>query len=105
MPALSSPHQTIIEPPKGWRQIDWSELREYRDLFYLLVRRGILRSLCPPNSFASDVEAFGGTLEEALRDGAGCDRLEEELADRGMKNYRCEGATKDPLAAICAIGH
>ena len=41
MPALSSPHQTIIEPPEGWRQIDWSELREYRDLFYLLVRRGI----------------------------------------------------------------
>lgn len=33
--------QVVIEPKKGWRLIDWKELREYRDLFYFLVWRDI----------------------------------------------------------------
>lgn len=32
---------TIIEPPSGWRLIDWRELWRYRDLFYFLVWRDI----------------------------------------------------------------
>ncbi len=31
----------IIEPKTGWRQIDWRELYEYRDLFVFLVMRSI----------------------------------------------------------------
>jgi lipopolysaccharide transport system permease protein len=31
----------IIEPKTGWRQIDWKELYEYRDLFVFLVMRSI----------------------------------------------------------------
>ncbi|AJF06504.1 ABC transporter permease [Geoalkalibacter subterraneus] len=34
-------HQTVIEPQKGWKFIDWKELVEYRDLFYFLVWRSI----------------------------------------------------------------
>jgi lipopolysaccharide transport system permease protein len=34
-------HQIIIEPKKGWRLIDWAELRQYKDLFYFLVWRDI----------------------------------------------------------------
>ena len=34
-------NQTIIEPKKGWQLIDWTELREYKDLFYFLVWRDI----------------------------------------------------------------
>jgi lipopolysaccharide transport system permease protein len=33
--------QTIIEPKKGWQLINWTELREYKDLFYFLVWRDI----------------------------------------------------------------
>lgn len=32
---------TIIKPPSGWEAIDFKELRQYRDLFYFLVRRDI----------------------------------------------------------------
>lgn len=32
---------TVISPPTGWEGVDFSELREYRDLFYFLVRRDI----------------------------------------------------------------
>jgi lipopolysaccharide transport system permease protein len=31
----------IIEPTSGWRLINWKELREYRDLFFFLIWRGI----------------------------------------------------------------
>lgn len=34
-------HQIIIEPPKGWRLIDWKELIRYKDVFYFLVLRDI----------------------------------------------------------------
>jgi len=33
--------QTVIEPKSGWQLIDWKELRQYRDLYYFLVRRDI----------------------------------------------------------------
>ena len=36
-----TPSETIIEPKKGWRLIDWKELWEYRDLFFFLVWRDI----------------------------------------------------------------
>lgn len=32
---------TVIRPPSGWEGIDFRELRQYRDLFYFLVRRDI----------------------------------------------------------------
>lgn len=32
---------TIIKAPSGWEWIDFKELKEYRDLFYLLVTRDI----------------------------------------------------------------
>lgn len=31
----------IIEPKKGWRLINWKELRDYRDLLYFLVLRDV----------------------------------------------------------------
>lgn len=34
-------HQVIIEPKKGWQVINFRELREFRDLFQLLVLRDI----------------------------------------------------------------
>ena len=33
--------QVVIEPRKGWQFIDWKELKEYKDLFYFLVRRDV----------------------------------------------------------------
>lgn len=36
-----TPHQIIIEPPKGWQAINWRELWQYKDLFYFLVLRDI----------------------------------------------------------------
>lgn len=38
---MNTPVQTVIEPKSGWQLIDWRELREYRDLYYFLVRRDI----------------------------------------------------------------
>lgn len=35
------PQQIVIEPKKGWRLIDFSELWAYRDLFFFLVWRDI----------------------------------------------------------------
>jgi len=32
---------TVIEPKSGWQLIDWTELKEYRDMFYFLVWRDI----------------------------------------------------------------
>lgn len=33
--------QIVIEPKSGWQPINWTELREYRDLYYFLVWRDI----------------------------------------------------------------
>lgn len=33
--------KTVIEPPRGWRALDFGELRDYRDLFRFLVIRDI----------------------------------------------------------------
>ena len=37
----SSTTSIIIQPSKGWKLIDFKELKEYRDLFYFLVMRDI----------------------------------------------------------------
>lgn len=38
---MSRPQQTIIEPSKGWRAVDWKEVLDYRDLFYFLIKRDV----------------------------------------------------------------
>ncbi len=37
----SSAAVTVIEPPRGWRLVDWSELRRYHELLFFLVWRDI----------------------------------------------------------------
>lgn len=37
----TSEHVTVIEPLRGWRLLDFKELRDYRDLFAFLVWRDI----------------------------------------------------------------
>jgi lipopolysaccharide transport system permease protein len=32
---------TVIEPPKGWRMLDWRELWAYRELLWVLTMRDI----------------------------------------------------------------
>ena len=32
---------TVIEPPKGWRMLDWRELWAYRELLWVLTTRDI----------------------------------------------------------------
>ncbi|MDP6180008.1 MAG: ABC transporter permease, partial [Desulfatiglandales bacterium] len=32
----------VIKPKSGWQLIDWTELIEYRDLFYFLIKRDVL---------------------------------------------------------------
>jgi lipopolysaccharide transport system permease protein len=39
--ALEQAPMIVIEPRSGWRLIDWKELRDYSDLFFFLVWRGI----------------------------------------------------------------
>jgi lipopolysaccharide transport system permease protein len=34
-------HLTLIEPPKGWRMLDWRELWAYRELLWVLTMRDI----------------------------------------------------------------
>lgn len=34
-------YTTVIQPRSGWQVIDFKEMREYRDLFYFLIRRDI----------------------------------------------------------------
>jgi lipopolysaccharide transport system permease protein len=34
-------HLTVIEPPKGWRMLDWRELWAYRELFWVLTMRDV----------------------------------------------------------------
>ncbi|MGH8106389.1 MAG: ABC transporter permease, partial [Arenimonas sp.] len=34
-------HTTVIEPPKGWRMLDWRELWAYRELLWVLTARDI----------------------------------------------------------------
>jgi lipopolysaccharide transport system permease protein len=38
---MDEKHLTVIEPRKGWQVINWSELIEYKDLFYLMVLRDV----------------------------------------------------------------
>jgi lipopolysaccharide transport system permease protein len=34
-------HVTVIEPPAGWRALDWTELWEYRELLWAMTTRDI----------------------------------------------------------------
>src|SRR5438105_1159860 len=34
-------HVTLIEPPKGWRMLDWRELWAYRELLWVLAARDV----------------------------------------------------------------
>lgn len=34
-------HVTVIEPPKGWRMLDWRELWAYRELLWVLTARDV----------------------------------------------------------------
>jgi lipopolysaccharide transport system permease protein len=34
-------HVTVIEPPKGWRMLDWRELWAYRELLWVLMGRDV----------------------------------------------------------------
>ncbi len=34
-------HVTVIEPPRGWRMLDWRELWAYRELLWVLTSRDI----------------------------------------------------------------
>jgi lipopolysaccharide transport system permease protein len=34
-------HVTIIEPPRGWRMLDWRELWAYRELLWVLTTRDV----------------------------------------------------------------
>jgi lipopolysaccharide transport system permease protein len=34
-------HVTVIEPPKGWRLLDWRELWAYRELLWVLTTRDV----------------------------------------------------------------
>jgi len=37
----SAQQLTIIEPPRGWRPLDWRELWEYRELLWVLTTRDV----------------------------------------------------------------
>jgi len=39
--AHSREHVTVIEPPSGWRAVDWAELWEYRELLWTMTTRDI----------------------------------------------------------------
>ncbi|MFN3628903.1 MAG: ABC transporter permease, partial [Casimicrobiaceae bacterium] len=38
---FSHEHLTCIEPPRGWRMLDWRELWAYRELFWVLTLRDV----------------------------------------------------------------
>jgi lipopolysaccharide transport system permease protein len=38
---FSHDHVTVIEPPKGWRMLDWRELWAYRELLWVLTARDV----------------------------------------------------------------
>jgi len=41
-PRLFAPaHVTVIEPPKGWRMLDWREVWAYRELLWVLSARDV----------------------------------------------------------------
>ncbi|WP_194792847.1 ABC transporter permease [Caenimonas koreensis] len=40
-PSHSSQRVTVIEPPAGWRMLDWRELWAYRELLWVLTARDI----------------------------------------------------------------
>ncbi|HET8774808.1 MAG TPA: ABC transporter permease [Thermoanaerobaculia bacterium] len=37
----SREHVTVIEPPAGWRALDWSELWAYRELLWIMTTRDV----------------------------------------------------------------
>jgi len=37
----AQPQMTVIEPPRGWRMLDWRELWAYRELLWVLTTRDI----------------------------------------------------------------
>jgi lipopolysaccharide transport system permease protein len=37
----SAEHVTVIEPPAGWRAVDWRELWEYRELLWVMTTRDV----------------------------------------------------------------
>ncbi|HEY0371135.1 MAG TPA: ABC transporter permease [Thermoanaerobaculia bacterium] len=37
----SREHVTVIEPPAGWRSVDWRELWEYRELLWVMTTRDV----------------------------------------------------------------
>jgi lipopolysaccharide transport system permease protein len=39
--AHGAEHVTVIEPPAGWRAVDWRELWEYRELLWVMTTRDI----------------------------------------------------------------
>lgn len=41
VPHASPEHVTVIEPPAGWRAINWRELWEYRELLWVMTTRDI----------------------------------------------------------------
>jgi lipopolysaccharide transport system permease protein len=38
---FGSGHVTVIEPPRGWRMLDWRELWAYRELLWVLTARDL----------------------------------------------------------------
>ncbi|GAB4203224.1 MAG: ABC transporter permease [Tibeticola sp.] len=38
---FSHEHLTVIEPPRGWRMLDWRELWAYRELLWVLTLRDV----------------------------------------------------------------
>ncbi|HSH88935.1 MAG TPA: ABC transporter permease [Ramlibacter sp.] len=40
-PYFDHQHVTVIEPPRGWRMLDWRELWAYRELLWVLTARDI----------------------------------------------------------------
>jgi lipopolysaccharide transport system permease protein len=40
-PFFGHEHVTVMEPPKGWRMLDWRELWAYRELLWVLTTRDI----------------------------------------------------------------
>jgi lipopolysaccharide transport system permease protein len=40
-PLFAHEHVTVIEPPRGWRMLDWRELWAYRELLWVLASRDV----------------------------------------------------------------
>lgn len=51
---------TVITPPSGWQVLDLRELKQYRDLFFFLVRRDV------KSRYAQTVLGFGWAILQPL---------------------------------------